>query len=214
MAARDAYDSQDYDQERVVNQVHEDIAADGVVHETVAEPQRRVVSMSGRAARRGAIVDHDAPTAAYDTVVREEPQRVAYVSETPYVADDVREDVTIDRVVARRAVLDRVSSLVWFFTGLLEATLALRIVFQLLNANRSSGFVSFIYGFTEPFTRPFQNIFNNPTSGNAVLDSGAVVALIIYALVAWAIVRLIWLAFDRPESGRSRAVSHVQRDHI
>jgi hypothetical protein len=214
MAARDPYDSQAYDQERVVNHVHEDVAADGVVHEAVAQPSRRVVSMSGRAARRDVVVDHDAPTAAYDTVLREEPQPVAYVSDTPYAAEDVREDVTIDRVVARRAILDRVSSLVWFFTGLLEATLALRIVFQLLNANRASGFVSFIYGFTEPFVRPFQNIFNNPTSGNAVLDSGAVVALIIYALVAWAIVRLIWLAFDRPETGRSRAVSHVQRDHI
>ena len=214
MAVRDAYDGQDFDQERVVKHVHEDVAAPDhvVVREEVAP--RQVVSMSNRTPRRNVVVDHDAPTAAYDAVVQVEPQQVAYVPDPSYVASDVREDVTIDRVVARRAVLDRVSSLIWFFTGLLEATLALRIVFQLLNANRSSGFVSFIYGFTEPFTRPFQNIFNNPSSGNAVLDSGAIVALIIYALVAWAIVRVLWLAFDRPETGRYRAISHVQSDHI
>lgn len=213
MAARDAYDRYDYDQERIVNEVHTEAGApDEVVVREEAAP-RRIVTQ--RAVSRDAIVAHDAPTAAYDTVVREEATPAPrYEAPDAYEASAVREDVTIDRVVARRAVLDRVSSLVWFFTGLLEATLGLRIVFQLLNANRSSGFVSFIYGFTEPFTRPFQNIFANPSSGNAVLDSGAVTALIIYALVAWAVVRLLWLAFDRPESGRYRSVSRAHSDRI
>jgi hypothetical protein len=38
--------------------------------------------------------------------------------------------------------------------------------------------------------------------------------MIIYALVTWAIVRLIWLLFDRAETGTSRSVSQLRRDGL
>jgi hypothetical protein len=149
------------------------------------------------------------PTAAHyeDAVVVERP---AY----DYSADAVREDVAIDHVVERRAMLDRISSIIWFATGLLEVALGMRIVFRLLEANTTSGFVSFIYNFTDPFVAPFNGIFNDPTSDGAVLDSGALVAMVIYALAVWALVRLMWLLFDRAETGASRTVRHVHSDRI
>jgi uncharacterized protein YggT (Ycf19 family) len=144
----------------------------------------------------------------HDHVVTERPATSVYGS------DAIREDVTIDRVVERRAMLDRISSIVWFATGLLAIALGLRVAFRLLAANETAGFVQFIYGFTEPFVRPFQGIFAEPAADGAVLDSAALFALVIYALIAWIIVRILWLAMDRPESGARRSVAEVHRDRI
>ena len=151
-----------------------------------------------------------------DAVVVERPvvQRRATHVPVGYDADAVREDVTIDHVVERRARLDRVSSVIWFVTGVLETLIALRVVFRLLEASTSSGFVRFIYGFTDPFVRPFQGIFADPAADGAVLDSAALTAMVIYALATWGIVRLIWLLFDRAETGARRSVSQIHSDQF
>jgi uncharacterized protein YggT (Ycf19 family) len=97
---------------------------------------------------------------------------------------------------------------------MLEIAIGLRVVFRLLEANQSSGFVTFIYDVTEPFVRPFQGIFTDPTSDGAVLDSAALMAMVIWAIVAWGIVRLIWLLFDRTETGVRRSVHQSHRDFV
>lgn len=170
---------------------------------------------------------HDEPTEVLRTtdVVHRAPAHTTdgrYVEDVvverpvahPHSADAVREDVVFDHVVERRAMLDRISSIIWFAAGLLEVTLGLRIVFRLLEANEASGFVRFIYGFTEPFVRPFQGIFAEPAAEGAVLDSAAIMAMIMYALITWGIVRLIWLLLDRPETGARRSVHEAHRDHV
>jgi hypothetical protein len=185
-----------YDQERIVRhtEVHDD--------PTAVLPEAEVV-------RR-----HDAY--ADGAVIVERPAVVARAIHEPasYDAAAVREDISIDHVVERRALLDRVSQVIWFVAGVLETLIGLRIVFRLLEANTASGFVRFIYDATEPFVRPFQGMFTDPASDGAVLDSAAVVAMIIYALVTWGIVRLIWLLFDRAETGTSRSVSHLRHDGL
>ena len=189
---------QPYDEERVVR------------HSEIHDEPTEVIRTAGVVNRREQYVDHDA-----DAVVVERP--AGYV-ERPvgydYEANAIREDVTIDHVVERRAMLDRVSQIIWFAAGLLEAALGLRIVFRLLEANEASGFVRFIYGLTDPFVAPFNGIFADPAADGAVLDTAAVVAMIIYALATWALVRLIWLLFDRPESGARRSVSQYHSDRI
>jgi uncharacterized protein YggT (Ycf19 family) len=168
---------------------------------------------------------HDEPTAVIrrDAVVHEHPHGHAHhtdevVVERPapvaYHGDAIREDVSIDHVVARRAMLDRVSSIVWFFSGLIMAAIGLRVIFRLLAANEASGFVQFIYGFTEPFVRPFQGIFAEPAANGAALDSAALFALLMVALVTWGLVRLMWLIFDKPETGARRSVSEMHHDRL
>lgn len=165
---------------------------------------------------------HDQPTEAirHSDVVHEHEghehhrRDVDYVEPVGYGGDTVREDVAFDRVIERRAILSRITSIVWFVAGLLFALITLRIVFRLLEANEASGFVQFIYGFTEPFVRPFQGIFAEPAADGAVLDSAALTALVIYTLVTWAIVRLIWLTLDRPETGMTRSVRERHHEHI
>lgn len=165
---------------------------------------------------------HDQPTEAIHRtdVVHDHGTRPAYRRDVEYVepvgygADTVREDVELDRVVARRSMLSRVTSVIWFVAGILFALIGLRVVFRLLKANEASGFVRFIYGFTEPFVRPFQGIFAEPAADGAVLDSAGLTALVIYALLTWAIVRLIWLTMDRPETGATRSIRQRHHEHV
>lgn len=186
-----------YDEERVVRQTE--------IHDEPTE----VIRNANVVNRREHYVERDAGVVDRSVDYVEGPAR--YVPHE-YEADAIREDVTIDHVVERRAMLDRISQIIWFAAGLLEAALGLRIVFRLLEANESSGFVRFIYGMTNPFVTPFNGIFADPASDGAVLDTAAIVAMIIYALATWALVRLIWLLFDRPESGARRSVSQYHSD--
>ncbi len=90
------------------------------------------------------------------------------------------------------------ANIVYLLFGVLEALLAFRFIFRLLGANPASGFVSFIYNLSEPFVAPFYGIFGQPTfQGNqttAVFDTATLVALLVYGLLAWVIVRLLTAA--------------------
>jgi uncharacterized protein YggT (Ycf19 family) len=195
MAAREPYD-----QERIVRTSE--------IHDQPTEPIRRTDVV-----RRETAPVADGPLYARDQVVREDV--VVERPTTGYAYDEsaISENLTIDHVLARRALLDRISSVIWFAVGILEIGIGLRVAFKLLEANGANGFVDFIYNVTEPFVRPFQDIFTDPTSGGAVLDTAALMAMVIWALVAWAIVRAIWLLLDRSESGVRRSVHETRRDH-
>lgn len=85
--------------------------------------------------------------------------------------------------------------LVYFFFGALEILLAFRLILKLLGASLSSDFVGFIYGLTGIFVAPFAGIFRSAVSQGletkSVLEPATIVALIVYAVVAWGIVRLV-----------------------
>ncbi|MEK7447785.1 MAG: YggT family protein [Patescibacteria group bacterium] len=88
-----------------------------------------------------------------------------------------------------------VEYLVYFIFGVLEILLAFRFILQLLGASLSSGFVSSIYDFSRIFILPFEGIFRKGTSEGiettAVFEPATLVAIIVYALLAWGIVKLI-----------------------
>ena len=148
-----------YDRERIVKHIHDshDEPTEVIVREDVARlrqatPLARERVVVDRGVGYDDVVVEQQPVPVYDQVVVDRPAEVVRY-DNAYAADDLREDVTIDRVVARRAMLDRVSSMIWFVTGLLEACIALRVVFLLLEANPNTGFVNFIYSLTGPFVR-------------------------------------------------------------
>lgn len=88
-----------------------------------------------------------------------------------------------------------VEYLVYFFFGALEILLAFRLVFKLAGASVGSAFVGLIYGITGIFILPFEGIFRRGfTQGietTSVLEPSTLVALIVYAVLAWGIVKLI-----------------------
>lgn len=86
----------------------------------------------------------------------------------------------------------RVAQLVYVVFGVAIALIIIRVILKALAANAGAGFTSFLYGITNPLVAPFQGIFATPqTSTGSVLELSSIVAIIVYALIAWALVRLI-----------------------
>jgi hypothetical protein len=92
----------------------------------------------------------------------------------------------------------KITQLIWLFLGVLEALIALRIGLKLIAANPDSPIVALIYGFTSLFLFPFQGMTATPSAGGMVLELSSFFAMVIYAMVAWAVERTVWLLFYRP----------------
>jgi len=85
--------------------------------------------------------------------------------------------------------------LIYFFFGLLEILLAFRLVLKLTGASIASAFVGLIYGITGIFILPFEGIFRRGyaqgVETTSVLEPSTLVAIIVYAVLAWGIVKLL-----------------------
>lgn len=84
---------------------------------------------------------------------------------------------------------------VYYVLGLIEVLLIFRLVFKLLGANPGSGFVAFIYGLSSIFLAPFMGIFRSLyTPGietQAVLEPATLIAMLVYAIIAYGVVKLL-----------------------
>ncbi len=92
----------------------------------------------------------------------------------------------------------KATQLIWLFLGILEVLIALRIGLKLIGANPDSPIVALIYGFTYLFLFPFEGMTATPSAGTMVLELSSFFAMVIYALIAWAVERIVWLVFYRP----------------
>lgn len=92
----------------------------------------------------------------------------------------------------------KASQWIWLLFGILEALIALRIGLKLIGANPDSPIVAAIYGFTYLFLYPFQGMTVTPSAGGMVLELSSFFAMLIYALIAWAMERIVWVLFYRP----------------
>ncbi len=86
-----------------------------------------------------------------------------------------------------------ISQILYLALGVVEALMITRVVLKLLAANADVGFVRFVYGVSAPLVTPFQGIFSTPVSHTNILELSSLVALAVYALVAWGIARLVFL---------------------
>lgn len=106
-----------------------------------------------------------------------------------------------DGVKTKRTVIDqaepgttgvRTEMFVYWIVGIIEGLLAIRILLSLLGANRGNAFAQFIYGVTYPIVAPFYGLFNNEFAyGVARFEVEALIAMIVVALLGWAIMGLI-----------------------
>lgn len=104
----------------------------------------------------------------------------------------------IDREI-RRTNAQWTARVIYFVFGVIEIVIAIRILLKLIAANEASGFARFIYGFTAPFLAPFQNVVNSPRARNgSTFEISSILAILIYLLISWLIVRLLFLLLDRP----------------
>jgi len=114
-----------------------------------------------------------------------------------------------DSGVQGRNITFKATQLVWLLLGTLEAFFALRFVLKLIGANPNSPIAMFIYGFTGLFLLPFAGLTGAPSLGNMVLEVSTLIAMAIYALLAWGLERLIWVIFYKPHGSSSTSVTQT-----
>jgi len=98
---------------------------------------------------------------------------------------------------------------VWFVFGVIGILIAIRFMLTLLGANVEAGFVRLVYGISDIFMAPFVAVFGTDAVFGAIFEWSALLAIAVYALIAWGIVALI-----RAVSPRSHAqtVERVETD--
>lgn len=129
----------------------------------------------------------------------------------------VRPSAEVDRVDAvaydpyanRRQAAYRTTQLIYWVFGLIEGLIAIRFVLKALGANPAAGFSEFIYGVTYPLVLPFVGLFGNPSAQGSVLELHSIVALVVYALLAWLLTRLAWILL-----GDTRSAVHTRTSEI
>ena len=88
--------------------------------------------------------------------------------------------------------------IVSYLLGIIEVILAFRFALALLGANRSNDFAQLVFNLSYPFVQPFFGLFGyTPRYGASHLELYTLVAMAVYAIVAWGIISLIRL----PRSG-------------
>lgn len=112
------------------------------------------------------------------------------------------EHIVKDANQENKQIVSKVVQLDWLFFGLLEALIGFRILLKLIAANPNNWFTGFVYQLSDVFLWPFQNIVSNPTIQNSVIEITSLIAILVYAFIGWAIVRLIWLLFYRRPTSR------------
>jgi hypothetical protein len=105
-----------------------------------------------------------------------------------------RQQVYVDRNQSRANTRYWLTRVIYFLLAVLEVIIALRFLFLLLGANQSNGFIIFLYDLSRFFVEPFKGIFNDPSIGHtgvSVFEVSSIVAMLVYALIAWGIVSLV-----------------------
>jgi len=108
--------------------------------------------------------------------------------------------------VARRGAVRRLAQLIWLFFGILVAGIGLRFALKQMAANPASPFADLVYRFTDLFLWPFTALTATPSAQGTVLEISALIAMFVYALLGWIIVRLVWLLFLPPR--RAQCAQH------
>jgi hypothetical protein len=128
----------------------------------------------------------------------------------PVAAVDRTTATTYDPYSSRRVAAYRLTQAIYLLFGIIEALIAIRLVLRALGANPQAGFAQFVYGLSAPLVAPFAGLFGNPQYSGSVLEVHSIVALIVYALLAWLVVRLAWLLFGETRSAVSTSAASVE----
>ena len=85
--------------------------------------------------------------------------------------------------------------IIYTLFGLISAVLAFRLIFKLLGANPGNVFVRGLYAVTQPVVGIFEGIFSSATingaESTAVFEPATLIAMVVIALIVWAILKLI-----------------------
>lgn len=95
--------------------------------------------------------------------------------------------------------------LVYYFFGALETLLVFRLILKIAGAGLNSWFVSIIYIISRFFIMPFEGIFRRSVAQGiettSVFEPSTLVAIIVYAVLAVGIVKLIRISSREEQTG-------------
>ncbi len=98
----------------------------------------------------------------------------------------------------QRVFTFKLTQLVWLLFGLLEALIALRVLLKLIGANPANTFATLVYSLSSLFLWPFFGLTGTPSANGLVLEVPSIIAMFVYAVVAWVIAWIVWLVLYRP----------------
>ena len=107
-----------------------------------------------------------------------------------------------DHVAQRNESVGKVTQLIYLGASALEFLIGLRVLLRAVAANPNNPFASFIYNFSELFVWPFNGLTITPGFEGFVLDAPAIVAMAVYAALAWVFIQLVWIMFNRRHTNR------------
>jgi YggT family protein len=93
--------------------------------------------------------------------------------------------------------LVRITGLIQLAFVVLNGLIALRFLLKLMAANPANTFAQLVYFVTAPFLWIFQGITYTPTFGGVQIEFFSLIAIVVYTLICWILVKLIWLLFSR-----------------
>ena len=145
----------------------------------------------------------DAIDRRHSTVTHEAGSPPVIVTDSPLTpvsgpSSAETEQVAIDYAAERHATLVRASQLISFIFGVIVSLIAIRVLLKVIAANAASPFAQFIYSVTGVFVAPFIGLTATPAVDGSVLELSSLVAAVIYALVGWALIKLLRVLFYRP----------------
>ncbi len=105
-------------------------------------------------------------------------------------------DVSVTPVEAlqKKKTIFRTYQVVWYVLGVLEVLLAFRFVLKLFAANPNNAFATFIYTLTYIFVYTFMGLFPSPVFGPSIFEFFTIIAMIVYWIIAFGIVKIMQLA--------------------
>lgn len=118
---------------------------------------------------------------------------------------DTREVPTEQRTEVHeevRAPLESVvTQVVLYVFGVIEVIIGLRFVLLLFGANSAAPFVEWVYRVAGIFMAPFLAVFRTERLDAAVFEWSALLAIAVYALVAWGLTQLVAAVSPRRSAG-------------
>ena len=108
-----------------------------------------------------------------------------------------RERSVRDVAAEQRQRLLKVSKVIWLLVAIVEVLIGLRVFLKLIGANPANDFGAFVSNLAGVFLAPFFSLTGNLSSGGMVLEIPSLIAMFVYALLGWVIIRAVLPLFDR-----------------
>ena len=121
--------------------------------------------------------------------------------------------VIVDSPATRNAGVYKLQQAIYLLFGIIEVLITIRFVLRAFGANASAPFAAAVYSVTAPFIAPFVGIFGTPVFGGSVIEPHSIVAIVMYALVAWVLAKIAWLLMADTRDDVHTTTETVRTEH-